>query len=140
MKATLSTKALIKAVEGERLKAYLCTNKVPTISLGVTIYPDGTRVKLGDVITKERSTELFLECSKERENAVNSLVKTQLTQNQWDVCFSICWQYGASWFKKSLFLKQINKDPNDTKAIRDIFDKMEYQNRRNIEFNHYVTK
>lgn len=138
MKVTLSTKKLIKEVEGERLTAYLCTNKVPTISLGVTIYPNGEHVKLGDVITAERSTELFLECSKERENAVNSLVKIALTQNQWDVCFSICWQYGAGWLKKSLFLKQINKDPNDIESIKSIFKKMEYQNRRNIELKHYL--
>jgi lysozyme len=137
MKVENSTLGLIRKVEGEKLTAYLCTKKVPTISFGVTIYPNGSKVKLGDVITKEKSKELFFECSKEREKSVNKLLISELTQNQWDVMFSICWQYGASWLKKSLILKQINKDHNNLAAIKNIFGLMEYQNRRNIEFNHY---
>jgi lysozyme len=130
---------LIRKAEGERLTAYLCTLKVPTISFGVTIYPDGSRVKLGDKITKEKSKELFFECSKERENSVNKLITSELTQNQWDVMFSICWQYGASWLKKSIILKQINKNPKDILAIKTIFGLMEYKTRRLIELKHYTS-
>jgi lysozyme len=139
MKVENSTLELIRKVEGEKLTAYLCTKKVPTISFGVTIYPNGSKVKLGDVVTKEKSKELFFECSKERENSVNKLVTSKLTQNQWDVMFSICWQYGASWLKKSLILKQVNKDQNNILAIKTIFGLMGYKNRRAIELNHYTT-
>lgn len=138
MRVTDSTYMLIKDVEGEKLAAYQCPAKVWTISCGITFYPDGSKVKQGDKITGAKSIQLFKECSKSREDSINKLVMVDLNQHQWDVVFSICWQYGAAWLKKSLFLKQINKDPNDKEEIRKIFDLMEYDNRRNHEFAHYI--
>lgn len=138
MRVTDSTYMLIKDVEGEKLTAYQCPAKVWTISCGITFYHDGSKVKQGDKISAAKSIQLFKECSKQREDSVNNIVTVVLNQHQWDVVFSICWQYGAAWLKKSLFLKQVNKDPNNIKEIRRIFDLMEYDNRRNHEFAHYI--
>ena len=138
-KAEISTFRLLSEVEGCRLKPYLCSAGVPTIGLGNTYYEDGKKVTLADKpITVERAEQLFYNIAKEKGTSVNKLVKTELTQYQWDVALSLCWQYGAGWLAKSLFLKQINKDPKDSKAIRKIFDLMEYQSRRATEFLHYV--
>ena len=137
MTVTDSTYFLIKSVEGEKLEAYQCPAKKWTISLGVTYYPDGSKVKQGDKISAAKSMQLFKECSGQRVDPLNNLITSKLTQHQWDVAFSINWQYGGAWMKKSLILKQINKNPNDFAAIRKIFDLMEYGNRRNIEFKHY---
>lgn len=138
-KAEISTFRLLSEVEGCKLKPYFCPAHVATIGIGNTYYEDGTKVKITDpLITPQRAEQLFYNIAKEKAASVNKLVKTELTQNQWDVVFSICWQYGARFLAKSLFLKQINKDPNDAKAIRKIFDLMEYQNRRTIEFLHYA--
>ncbi len=38
-------------LEDYRDIAYLCSAKVPTIGFGTTVYPDGSRVKLGDKCT-----------------------------------------------------------------------------------------
>jgi lysozyme len=136
-KVSKSTYNLLLACEGEKLEAYKCTAGTWTIGIGITIYPEGTRVKKGDKITKERSLELFFACAKQRELDLNKLVKLPVTQNQWDVCFSILWQYGIGWFLRSKFLKQMCIDPNNTVAIKNIFGLMEYDNRRSIEFKHY---
>ncbi len=137
-KITDSTFFLLKECEGLRLVAYPCPAKVWTIAIGNTFYLDGTPVKQGDTISMDKAIKLFYSVGAKFEKSVNSLVTQQLTQNQWDVVFSICWQYGAAWLKKSLILKQINSNPNDLKAIRTIFDKMEYDNRRNLEYAHYL--
>lgn len=137
-KAEISTFRLLSEVEGCKLTAYKCTAGVWTIGVGNTYYEDGTKVKQGDKITIQRAEQLFYNIAKEKGASVNKLVKKELTQNQWDVVFSICWQYGAGFLGRSLFLKQVNKDPNDNKAIRKVFDLMEYQGRRTAEFLHYT--
>jgi len=43
----------IKRFEGLRLKSYLCSGGVATIAWGTTVYPDGTKVQLGQSCTKE---------------------------------------------------------------------------------------
>jgi len=45
--------------EGLRLKAYLCPANVPTIGFGTTRYPNGSRIKLGDEITKDDAYKLL---------------------------------------------------------------------------------
>lgn len=137
MKITDSTFFLLKECEGLRLKAYQCPAKVWTIGIGNTFYLDGTPVKQGDTISMDKAIKLFYSVGAKFEKSVNSLVTKPLTQHQWDVMFSICWQYGAAWLKRSLILRQINKDPSDLKEIRTILNIMEYDNRRNIEFKHY---
>ena len=60
MKITQIGIDLIRFFEGEKLTAYKCPANVFTIGIGSTFYEDGTKVKSGDVITKERSAELLL--------------------------------------------------------------------------------
>jgi lysozyme len=139
MNAQKSTFDLMVKVEGLELTAYKCTKGVWTIGIGNTYYSDGSKVKQGDKITKEKAIELFFVIAKEKEKSISKLLKKGLNQNQYDVVFSICWQYGASWLAKSKFLKQINIDPNNIKEISRIFDLMEYENRRKIELKHYIS-
>lgn len=44
-----------------RLKAYLCPARRPTIGWGMTYYPDGRRVKMGDQITQSQADAMFAE-------------------------------------------------------------------------------
>lgn len=46
---------LIKQFEGLALNAYLDSGGVATIGYGTTVYPDGTKVELGDACTKEQA-------------------------------------------------------------------------------------
>lgn len=50
MKRKINTKGLqlIEEFEGLRLTPYLCPANVPTIGIGTTCYPDGTKVTLSD--------------------------------------------------------------------------------------------
>lgn len=50
--------ALIHHFEQCRLAAYLDSARVPTIGWGMTYYPDGRRVRLGDRITQEQADSI----------------------------------------------------------------------------------
>jgi len=96
MKTGENGKDLIKLFEGLRIKAYLCSAGVPTIGFGNTFYEDGSKVKLGDTITIERARELFELLLPKYEKIVNSKVKRQLTQNQFDALVSHTYNTGGS--------------------------------------------
>lgn len=51
--------ALMHHFEECRLVAYLCPADKPTIGWGMTYYPDGRKVELGDRITQEQADEMF---------------------------------------------------------------------------------
>jgi len=100
---------LIKFFEGCRLKAYVDpgTGGLPiTIGFGNTTRLDGSKFKLGDVITQERANELFLQLLPKYEKTVNNNIKVPLTQNQFDALVSFCWNCGSS---KTLFSMINNK-------------------------------
>jgi len=96
MKTGENGKDLIKLFEGLGVKAYLCSAGVPTIGFGNTFYEDGSKVKLGDTITIERARELFELLLPKYEKIVNSKVKRQLTQNQFDALVSHTYNTGGS--------------------------------------------
>lgn len=96
MKTGENGKDLIKLFEGLRIKAYLCSAGVPTIGFGNTFYEDGSKVKLGDTITIERARELFELLLPRYEKIVNSKIKRQLTQNQFDALVSHTYNTGGS--------------------------------------------
>jgi len=141
LKAVKSTYDLIKEVEGERLKAYKCTSGVWTIGLGITTYPNGKAVKEGDIITKEQSTQYFYLLAEKFGTDVNNTIKVDLSQNRWDVLFSIAWNYGMGWFSDSkLIVKQVNINQNNLVLIKDILTKKmtDNPNRRKIEYAKYI--
>lgn len=53
--------ALMHHFERCRLKAYRCPADKPTIGWGMTYYPDGRRVKMGDQITQVQADAMFAE-------------------------------------------------------------------------------
>jgi len=90
---------LIKDFEGCRLKAYVDpgTGGLPiTIGYGNTARKDGSKFKLGDVITQERANELFLELLPKYEATVIKNIKVTVNQNQYDALVSFCWNCGSS--------------------------------------------
>lgn len=87
---------LIKHFEGEKLKAYLCPANVPTIGVGSTYYEDGSKVKIGDIITAERSTNLLKNTVRIFELIVNRNLTRTVTQNQFDALVSFCFNCGSS--------------------------------------------
>jgi len=112
---------LIKLFENITLKPYICPAGIPTISIGCTYYPDGTKVKMTDPpISEARATEIFLNVIKHYEHSVDSFCRDDINQNQFDALVSFCYNLGAGSLKSSTLLKKINADPNDP-LIKDEF-------------------
>ncbi len=109
----ISGQNFLSDVEGVKYKAYKDTGGVWTIGRGITYYEDGTKVKAGDTITKEREQKLFLNTLNFYVNNVNKNVKKSLTQNQFNALVSFCYNIGVNAFNGSTLLKRVNVNPND---------------------------
>jgi lysozyme len=112
---------LLHKYEGLVLDAYLCPAKVPTIGYGNTFYEDGSKVKMGDKITKERAIELFENVLENNfASQVKRLIKSRVTNNQFSALVSFAYNVGIGNLKRSTLLKLVNSNPNDP-AIRNQF-------------------
>ena len=99
----------ITAHEGEILRVYLDPVGLPTMGVG-HLLTDEEKAKypVGAVITRGVSQE-FLERDLRRfENAVNTLVKVPLNQNQFDALVSFAFNVGEANFKRSSVLRHLN--------------------------------
>jgi lysozyme len=107
---TLDKKGIehLKGCEGLRLIAYKDTVGVWTIGYGATFYENYVPVKKGDMITLDRAEQLLKFHIAKFENAVNMLVKVELTQNQFNALVSFCYNVGIRAFKNSTLLKKLN--------------------------------
>ncbi len=120
-----SAVALIKSFEGLVLKAYVdpATGGEPiTIGYGTTIYPDGKKVKLGDVITKEQADQYAINDINKFAGRVALLVNSQITDNQFGALTSFAYNVGLGNLKASTLLKKVNLNPNDN-SIKSEFMK-----------------
>lgn len=143
MKADKSTYDFIRspAIEGEKLKAYKCTAGKWTIGAGLCFYANGKAVKKGDVITPAESEKEFYARAVEFEKDVNACSERKLTRKEWNVLFSIAWNYGTGWYtKKRLIVAQFNRDPKNYVEIKRILNLMDNKNRRMNEYKYLTTK
>jgi lysozyme len=112
---------LITKFEGLRLKPYLCSAKIPTIGYGNSYYPDGKRVTLLDKdITKQQAFDMFKEVANRFAKRVDTLVTSNLNQNQFNALVSFAYNVGTGNFSSSTLLKKVNKNPDDL-TIKDEF-------------------
>ena len=112
---------LITKFEGLRLKPYLCSAKIPTIGYGNTYYSDGKKVTLLDKeITKQQAFDMFKEVANRFAKRVDTLVTSNLNQNQFNALVSFAYNVGTGNFSSSTLLKKVNKNPNDL-TIKDEF-------------------
>ena len=103
---------LIRKHEGLRLKAYLCPAKIPTIGYGNTFYEDGSKVKIGDEITKEIADKLFEIIADDFADKVFKITKAKLTQNQFNAIVSFAYNVGLTNYRNSTLLKKVLFNPN----------------------------
>lgn len=117
--------ALIRTFESFRPKAYPDpgTGGEPiTIGWGSTFYEDGAKVKMGDVISKEKGDWLLRLEASNRSKLVTQLVTSTINQNQFDSLSSMCYNTKPKAFAASTLIKKVNKNPNDP-TIADEFMK-----------------
>ena len=101
---------LIKRFEGLRLNAYLDSVNVPTIGYGTTMYPDGSKVKIGDTIVSAQAEEYLMEDVKRRSAAMGVL---PVNQNQYDALVCFAYNVGLGAFNKSTLRKKVIANSND---------------------------
>lgn len=118
MKIDLKGILLLEELEGLKLNAYKCSANVWTIGLGNTFYDDGSKVKEGDKITKEKAYYLFHLIATKFEKSINLLVKKPLTQNQFNALFCFVYNIGTTGFKNSALLRLVNINPNDANIAK----------------------
>lgn len=94
---------LIKRFEGCRLEAYRCPAGVWTIGWGTTFYPDGSRVKKGDIITQQQADNILQWYCVENIR----LPKGQFTVNQKTALYSLIYNIGQGAFDRSQCKKNI---------------------------------
>ena len=100
---------LIKDFEGFSSSAYLCAAKIPTIGWGNTFYADGTKVKLGDQISKTDALKLLeVVVNRDFADKIFPYIKVKVTQNQFDAMVSLAYNIGVGSFLKSTLLKKVN--------------------------------
>lgn len=105
---------LIKEFEGFSANAYLCPAKKVTIGYGNTFYADGTKVKLGEQISKTNALELLeLVANKDFADKIFPLIKVKVSQNQFDAMVSLAYNIGVGNFSKSTLLKKVNSGDFD---------------------------
>ena len=105
---------LIKKFEGFRAKPYLCSAKVPTIGYGSTYYQDGAKVTMADkLISEPYASKLFTIIADEFSEKVARLIKSEVSQNQFNSLVSLAYNIGIVAFRNSSLLKMVNENPNN---------------------------
>lgn len=108
MRASENGINLIKQFEGCRLAAYQDSVGVWTIGYGWTQSVDGNPVAKGMAITQQKADDLLKQGVVQYENGVNSLVKVQLNQNQFDALVDFAYNLGVNALRGSTLLKKLN--------------------------------
>lgn len=95
--------------EGYRDKAYIpVPGDVPTIGFGNTTYADGSKVQLGDKITRKEATELLGNTISVFEKQIKTCIKVPLAQNEYDSFVSLSYNIGSKAFCSSTLVKKLN--------------------------------
>lgn len=114
--------------EGFSAVPYLCSAGKPTIGFGNTFYPDGRKVTMKDKpITRAYGVEIFTLVVAQFEKDVNHLVKSIVTQNQFNALVSFAYNLGsdidvdtiAEGLGDSTLLKKVNANPNDPNIAKE---------------------
>lgn len=100
---------LIKTFEGLELKAYPDpgTGGEPwTIGIGTTVYPNGQKVRPGDVITEAQAEEYLAHDLERFERAVLKATGGKASQHQFDALVSFFYNVGEGAGSKSTLIKK----------------------------------
>lgn len=105
---------LIKEFEGFSDRPYKCSAGVWTIGFGSTYYPGGKRVTKDDPqISMEQADSMFKSVVDSFAVSVSKLIKSEVTQNQFNALVSFAYNVGIQALKNSTLLKYVNASPND---------------------------
>ena len=119
MEVNKAGRDLIKKFEGCKLKAYKCPAGLWTISWGLTFYPDGTKVKEGDVITQQQAEDYFNAIVDDFAKKADALIKSNVTDNNFSALVSFAYNVGMGNFQRSTLLRKVNANPKDKTILAE---------------------
>lgn len=98
--------ALLKQLEGCELKAYKCPRGVWTIGYGHT----GPDITAGKIITQKQADETLEHDLKKFCKGICSLIKVEVTQNQFDAIVCLTFNIGIGALGGSTLLRLLNEE------------------------------
>ncbi len=112
-KALIVSAALIAAVvsyEGYvRIASVPVKTDVPTVGHGTTVYPDGTKVQLGDVVERDDAKRYLVSYLMTSDDKAKQCLPTaEMTQKEYDIALDFSYQYGVPTFCSSRIAKYYN--------------------------------
>ena len=97
--------ALMHQSEGCRLRAYMPTKEdKPTIGWGMTFYPDGRAVRMGDVITQAQADAMFTVIANRFADQIRPMVG-EATPQQFGAMVCLAYNIGVGAFARSSVLR-----------------------------------
>ena len=108
---------IIKRYESFSPFAYLCPAKKWTIGYGTTVYPDGTPVKKGDMITEQRTEQYMNDYIEKNIRPIFKRIPYVLTSNQERALECLIYNIGAGAFLRSKLFVAI-KEKNYAEICR----------------------
>jgi lysozyme len=109
---------LIKQFEGFKDYVYMCPAGKPTIGYGHVIDQKLIALtKAAPRMTREKAEQLLKNDVREAEIAINSSVKVNISQGQFDALVSLIYNWGAYNFKTSKGLRKLNAGDYKEAAI-----------------------
>lgn len=100
---------IIREFEGERLVVYADPIGLLTVGIGHLCKPE-EGYRLRQVITKEESERLLAQDVKAAEDALKTLVKVPLNENEEAALLSFTYNLGVANLRKSTLLRLLNQD------------------------------
>ena len=123
MEASFKCLSLVKEFEGLFLKAYPDPIGIWTIGYGTIQYPNGKRVKKGDICTNEEAEAYLMHELNTKALSINShFTNHPIKQTQFDALLSFAYNLGTGALNKSTLLKKVKANSNDP-SIRNEFMK-----------------
>jgi len=108
---------IIKRYESFHPLAYYCPAHKLTIGYGTTVYPDGTPVKKGDMITEKKAQEYLEDYIEKNIKPIYKRIPYGLTDNQERALESLIYNIGAGAFLRSKLFVAI-KEKNYAEICR----------------------
>lgn len=111
---------VLKLAENFEPKPYFCSAGKLTIGFGSVIDTKEEEYLKKAVINRVQATALLKKDLVRFENVVNKLVKSNISQKQFDALVIFAFNCGEGGFASSTLLKKVNINPNDP-TIKDEF-------------------
>lgn len=91
--------------------------KVPTIGWGTIQYPDGRKVKRGDVISQQAADELLAWEVEEKADGVRALLRVNVNDDQFSALVAFAYNVGLGNLERSTLLRKLNSGDSAGAAI-----------------------